>query len=339
MKILVLQPAFIGDVVLALPVVQSLHQQFPEAEIHLLVRKGNEGLAQHRPDVHHVWVWDKGKGKLKNLLVLARELRACRFDYVINLHRFVTSGLFTVLAGSRESRGFDKNPLSWLFTRRFPHTFSAPGSEAPPLHDVDRNLSLIRDLVPHPERRPRFYLSPAVEAAVDAWIQQTGAQRFVTIAPASVWFTKQFPAHKWVELIRALPPEMHVCLLGAKGDFAANEQIVNACGRAQVHNLAGKLSFQESACLMQRAVTAFVNDSAPLHFASAVNARTVAVFCSTIPEFGFFPLSDNHLVVETPVPLDCRPCGIHGHKACPKGHFACAEQIPVAALMAGMPEA
>ena len=78
---------------------------------------------------------------------------------------------------------------------------------------------------------------------------------------------------------------------------------------------------------MRDAVMNYVNDSAPMHFASAVNAPVTAVYCSTIPEFGFGPLSDESYVVEIAEPLDCRPCGLHGYKACPLGHFNCARNI------------
>jgi heptosyltransferase-2 len=75
---------------------------------------------------------------------------------------------------------------------------------------------------------------------------------------------------------------------------------------------------------MKGAIMNYVNDSAPLHFASAVNAPVTAVFCSTVPAFGFGPLSDVSFVVETDIPLSCRPCGLHGYKACPLGHFNCS---------------
>ena len=71
----------------------------------------------------------------------------------------------------------------------------------------------------------------------------------------------------------------------------------------------------------------YVNDSAPMHFASAVNAPITAVYCSTLPSFGFGPLSNKNFVVETEVKLSCRPCGLHGKKACPLKHFKCAFTI------------
>lgn len=78
---------------------------------------------------------------------------------------------------------------------------------------------------------------------------------------------------------------------------------------------------------MKSATMNYVNDSAPLHIASAMNAPVTAIFCSTVPAFGFGPLRENGRVVETSERLDCRPCGLHGHSACPKGHFRCAMGI------------
>ena len=79
---------------------------------------------------------------------------------------------------------------------------------------------------------------------------------------------------------------------------------------------------------MESATRNYVNDSGPLHLASSVNAPVTAFFCSTTPNFGFGPLSENSAIVEVEN-LDCRPCGLHGHKTCPKGHFECAEKMNV----------
>jgi len=91
--------------------------------------------------------------------------------------------------------------------------------------------------------------------------------------------------------------------------------------------LSGKLTFMQSAALMRDAVMNFVNDSAPQHFASAMNAPVTAIFCSTVPAFGFGPLSDNSAIIETDEKLSCKPCGLHGFKSCPEKHFKCALTI------------
>jgi heptosyltransferase-2 len=74
-----------------------------------------------------------------------------------------------------------------------------------------------------------------------------------------------------------------------------------------------------------------------MHFASAVNAPVAAIYCSTLPSFGFGPLSDKRFVIEIEEKLYCRPCGLHGHKACPQGHFRCALDIRDEQLLACLP--
>ena len=115
-------------------------------------------------------------------------------------------------------------------------------------------------------------------------------------------------------------------LLGGPDDHELCEDIKVFSQRNNVYNLAGKLSLMQSAALMKDAKRNFVNDSGPLHIASAGNASVSAFFCSTIPEFGFGPLSDDSNVIEVN-DLTCRPCGLHGHKACPKGHFHCGNGL------------
>jgi heptosyltransferase-2 len=99
-------------------------------------------------------------------------------------------------------------------------------------------------------------------------------------------------------------------------------------------NLCGQLTFLQSAALMRDAKMNFVNDSAPLHFASSMNAPVTAVFCSTVPKFGFGPLSDDSVIIETHEELSCRSCGIHGHKECPELHFKCSKTISAAKVAA-----
>ena len=129
---------------------------------------------------------------------------------------------------------------------------------------------------------------------------------------------------------------MLVYLLGAPTDKEACEEIAEGCNR-KVINLAGKLTLLESAALMRDASMNYVNDSAPMHLASAVNAPTCAVFCSTIPAFGFGPLADQSYIVQVEDVMECRPCGLHGHQACPKGHYKCAYAIDLEKMLAKLP--
>ena len=316
-KILIIQTAFIGDVVLATALIEKLHRHFPDAQIDFMVRKSNESLLLNHPWLHAVLVWDKKKNKQLNLLKMLRRIRREKYDQVINLQRFAATGLLTAFSGAKERIGFDKNPFSFLFTRKIVHLV---GDGKVPLHEIDRNQALIMHLTDEKPERPKLYPSAADEEKVRGYKQN----RYITISPASVWFTKQYPAEKWIDLIRSLPDALPVFLLGAPSDSRLCESIIQSSARGNASNLAGKLSFLQSAALMKDAVMNYVNDSAPLHFASAVNAPVTAIYCSTIPAFGFGPLSDVQYIVETREPLNCRPCGLHGYKACPLGHFRCA---------------
>jgi heptosyltransferase-2 len=117
--------------------------------------------------------------------------------------------------------------------------------------------------------------------------------------------------------------------MGGPGDAPACAEIQSGFPIESVVNLCGKCSFLQTAALMQGAQMNYVNDSAPLHIASAMNAPVTAFYCSTIPAFGFGPLSDQSSVFEVETTLSCRPCGLHGKKACPLGHFKCGYEIAV----------
>ena len=309
-RIVVIQTAFLGDAVLATALLEKLIAFYPDAAIDLVVRKGNEGLFVGHPFLSTLHVWDKRTGKTRDLFRLIGELRKTKYDHVINCQRFFSTGLLTVLAHGKEKIGYDKNPLSFLFTRKVRHVIGDGR------HEVDRLNALIEHLTDAARPLPRLY--PGAEHMAES----NPASPYVCIAPASVWFTKQWPEEKWIELIKALPADRRVLLIGAPGDVSLCERIAKAAGRGEV--LAGKLSLLGTAALMRGALMNYVNDSAPLHIASAMNAPVTAIFCSTVPAFGFGPLRENGRVVETKEELDCRPCGLHGHRACPKGHFKCA---------------
>jgi len=324
-KILVIQTAFIGDVVLATSLIENLHQQLPEVRIDILVRKGNESLFESHPFLNQVLVWDKKNNKYQNWVGLLFKIRSRQYDVVLNAQRFAATGAWTAFSKAKIKIGFDKNPFSFLFTNTVVHQFSEKGQ-----HEIDRNHQLLSCLFETKVAMPKLYPAASDELAVINY-QQTP---YLCIAPASVWFTKQFSSEKWVDLINQIPFEGPIYLIGGPGDKLLCDQILQKINRKSVVNLAGRLSFLASAALQKKAVLNYVNDSAPMHFASAVNASVVAVYCSTLPNFGFGPLSDHSFIVQTNEALSCRPCGIHGKKQCPLKHFDCAKTIKMDQLIA-----
>ena len=318
-RFLIIQTAFIGDVILATPVIEKLKRFFPGSQIDFLLRAGNENLLENHPHLNHVLIWNKKKNKFFNLLKIIAEARKNKYDVVINLQRFASTGIITFLSGAKIKTGFDKNPFSFSFTEKVKHTIG-DGK-----HEVHRNLELIKNLTDESFEMPKLYPSQNDFETVESYKKTN----YVCIAPTSVWFTKQLPQQKWLELIEKINPDYPVYLLGGPGDFDSCEEISHRSKSENIYNLAGKISLLQTAALMKGAKMNYVNDSSPLHIASAMNAPVTAFFCSTIPGFGFGPLSGQSKIAETELKLDCRPCGIHGYKKCPLGHFNCAHSISI----------
>ncbi|MCK9219620.1 MAG: glycosyltransferase family 9 protein [Bacteroidales bacterium] len=317
-KILIIQTASIGDVILATPIIEKLHHHFPEADIDFLLKKGNESLFRNHPFLHELIIWDKKNGKYLNFDKILHTVWFTHYDLVINLQRFFLTGVMTAFSRAGMKIGFDKNPLSFLFTKKIPHHIGQGE------HEVDRNLLLIKDFTDSSRFLPKLYPSPEDEQAVQSF--QHGI--YYTISPASLWFTKQYPVEKWKSLLIRIPNDRTVYLLGGQADFILCEELKCSGGHLHTVNLAGRLTFLQSAALMKEARMNFTNDSAPMHLASSVNAPLTAIFCSTVPRFGFGPLSENSIIAEIQERLACRPCGLHGFQKCPEKHFKCALEIP-----------
>ncbi len=317
-KVLIIQTAFIGDVILATSLLESIHKKYPDLKIDFLLRKGNETLLNNHPFVNEVLIWDKKQGKYKNLFELLLEIRKRQYDIVYNLQRFASSGLLTCFSKAKEKIGFNKNPLSFCFTKKVEHQISNGK------HEIERNFDLLKQNNNEKPSKPKLY--PSIKDY--KFVEQYKTNAYICLAPASVWFTKQMPEEKWVELTEKIN-NYKIYLLGAPSDKLLCERIIATSKNKNIENLSGKLSFLQSAALMQDAKMNYVNDSAPMHIASAVNASVTAIFCSTVPAFGFGPLSDKSFIAETNEKLNCRPCGLHGFKECPEGHFACGYGIDI----------
>lgn len=348
-KILIIQTAFLGDVILATALIEKLHHFFPKSRIDFVLRKGNESLLISHPKITKLYIWDKQRNKIINLYKLLQQIKSEKYDLVINLQRFLSSGFLAGFSGAKSIVGFENNPLSFLFTEKYKHEIGNG------MHEVARNQQLIANITDEIATKPKLYPSLKHEEKVKIYQIHTNQadtneitdnkKAYICIAPSSVWFTKQYPIDKWADLISKLPQKYTIYLLGSAIDsdmcykiIEKSNLLLTSNGVNRIENLCGKLNLLESAALMRHATMNYVNDSAPLHLASSVNAPVCAVFCSTIPEFGFTPLSDVSFIVEVGEKLSCRPCGLHGYKKCPQSHFKCGNDIKTADLLAIMRE-
>ena len=213
-RILIIQTAFLGDVILATPVISELHRLFPKAKIDILVKKGNESLVIGNPKIDQVYTFDKAKGKYKGILQLIKTFRKNHYDFVLNLHRFASSGILAGLSGGNKRYGFQNNPFSFLYTKRFPHIIG-DGT-----HEVTRNLSLLKEFGAAELIRPELFPTQDDFSAISALQKEP----YICIAPASVWYTKQLPEEKWVALLQK-QSNVNVYILGGPNDRALAERI------------------------------------------------------------------------------------------------------------------
>jgi heptosyltransferase-2 len=346
-RILVIQTAFIGDVILATAMLENLHAAYPSAKIDILVRQGADELFTDHPYINEVHVWNKKKNKYQHLFQIIQTIRRIKYDVVINVQRYLATGIITVLSGAKKTIGFDKNPLSFLFSEVVAHQFGAAAqaaggaveagaraaeqnSNSASLHETSRNHALLASLTTAPVAKPALYPSVANFAPVQKW---QGAP-YICMSPGSVWETKKMPAKNWIDLINAVPTNYTIYLMGAPNEKTLCAEILNGSSRGGVINIAGQLNLLEAAALIKGASLNYVNDSAPMHLASATGAPVAAIYCSTIPAFGYGPLSAKQFIIESLEPLACKPCGLHGKKACPLGHFNCGHSITTAQLLA-----
>ncbi|HEX9651633.1 MAG TPA: glycosyltransferase family 9 protein [Cyclobacteriaceae bacterium] len=319
-KILIIQTAFIGDVILATSLIEKLSHYYPEAKIDFLLRKGNQILLKGNPKVGEVLVWNKAD-KLRETIRIIRLLRKLNYDLLINAQRYFTTGFVSFFSKAKYKIGFDSNPFFFDYDEKYPFKIARNVNE----HEVDRLHQLISKITDASPAMPKLYPGNEEEEKILHLIDKP----FITIHPGSAWATKQLPVEKWIELVNALNAELQVYLLGGPAEKNLCEKIKVAANKNAVHNKAGELNLLESAALMKCAKVNYVNDSAPLHICSSMDAPCISVFCSTIPEFGFAPLAKHSKVVQIKGDLYCRPCGTHGKLKCPEGHFKCGNSISI----------
>jgi heptosyltransferase-2 len=329
-SILVLQTAFVGDVILTLPLLQLLHERFPESRITALTIPAAEGVLANHPAVTCVIVYDKrgAESGLRGLMRMASRLRAAGIDAALIPHRSLRSALLCRLAGIPVRVGFDISSGRFLLTHRVRYVTTD--------HEIQRNLGLAVPLgVPPPGLRfPRLFPSPADRLSVDAFIRGCFGKDAVVhtppciaVAPGSVWNTKRWPESNFISLMRyLLNAGWHVVLVGGAGDRDLCSRVCAAARDPRLADASGRFSLLESADLIGRCAALVSNDSAPVHMAVAMRIPVVAIYGPTLPSFGFAPLGSRDRVVDT-AGLRCRPCSVHGGRRCPIGTFDCMNEI------------
>jgi heptosyltransferase II len=329
-KILVIQTAFLGDVVMTLPMLSALKQGFPKAGLSVLVVPKSKEILWGHPAVDEVLVYDKNGDQhgLLGLIRLAKTLKNQKFDLCLLPHRSFRSGLLAFLSGIPQRIGFQR-PVGWLF-----YTRCVTRDES--IHEVDRNLQLLSPLGLEgiSKNHPELSVTPEARDGIEETFKRAGLRQnelIVGIAPGSVWATKRWLPEGFAALADALTEKLsaRVLLLGSKNEEPIAQEII-ASSKQNLLNLMGQ-SIKELVATLSRCRLLITNDNGAMHIAAALNVPIVAIFGSTSPDAGYGPYTHAAEIVEHT--LSCRPCGLHGYRRCPLGHFRCMREITAEEVM------
>lgn len=324
-RILIVQTAFIGDVILITPLIRAVKELYPAAAVDALVVPAAAKLLQNNPHLHDVLTYSKRQSPLRAMQTMISDLHARQYDMAISPHSSGRTHLILYLAGIPIRVGFDRGTLPFLLTLKTPHPRG--------IHKIEKNLSLLK-LLTHKQFSMQSELFPSASdsSVVDALLKDLQGKRLIAMAPGSVWATKCWPVEYYLDLAKGLLQHgFALLLIGGKEDKPKCDAIQAELGKHALLNLAGQTNLLESAAAISRCAAMICNDSGALHIANAMQTKVYAFFGPTVQRFGYYPYREGDRVFETD--LDCRPCSSHGPQKCPLKHHNCMRLITTAAVL------
>ncbi|MBS4029393.1 MAG: lipopolysaccharide heptosyltransferase II [Ignavibacteriales bacterium] len=327
MRILILRLSSLGDVILTTPVYRLLRKKFPSAQIDVLVKKEFAEVLRFNPHINNVIEF--GSPRVLPLRIIRNALKLRAYDVVIDLHNSLRTRLLRFQL-AKQTLVIDKDLWKrWLLVNLKANLF-------------EKKLSIpekyIRTLAPlgieNDDKGLEIFFPDEINERVKNVIMSGveglfESKKIIAICPTARHKTKIWLKENFIQLANELI-EKHdatILLFAAPNESEYCESIKTEIRNSQsVINLAGKISLLESAALMDLCEVVVTNDSANLHIAAARKKNVIAIFGSTVEEFGFFPYRTNAKILQVEN-LDCRPCSHIGLEECPKGHFRCMKDI------------
>ena len=326
MKILLVQTSFLGDTILSTPLIAALKKLHPKAELWMMTTPLAADLVKRDPLLSGVIPFAKrGPEKgVKGLFRQAAKLREFNFSIAYSLHRSARTALLLRLSQIPQRISFKNAKLAFLYSS----TRNRPQEK----HDVLRNLALVSDRFTEDELPDKLRLFAPEKVELDQALQTElpPPGSYALIVPGSAWETKRWSATGYHQVATHLKKKgLQVVLIGSDAEAEVCREVA---GNLEVINLAGRGSIESSLYLTKHAKIVVCNDSMALHMASACKIPTVAIFCATVPEFGFGPWQNRALIVEKKE-LNCRPCARHGSRSCPNKTRICMDDLPAGAVI------
>lgn len=326
-KILVVAPSWVGDTILAQPLLTLLKAQAPECTIDVLAPAWSAPLLARMPEVAGVVVnpFAHGEFKWRARRALGRRLATADYQRAYVLPNTWKSALVPFFAGIPQRIGYQGEARYLLLNRR--HRLDTVAH--PQL--VQRYAALAGPL-PAALPRPHLTSSPAQQQAVRAALGLAPDGAPLVLCPGAEFGpAKRWPARHFAALARRLAtPEAPAWILGSTKDAAVGDEIAILSGGA-ARNLCGLTSLEQAIDLIAGARGVVSNDSGLMHVAAALGRPLAALYGSSSPTYTP-PLADNARIISRQ--LECSPCF---QRECPLGHFDCLEGLAPATVFEQLP--
>ncbi|MDD6088802.1 MAG: glycosyltransferase family 9 protein [Desulfovibrionaceae bacterium] len=314
-------PAFLGDAVLTLPLIEALARSFPGSAIDFYVRKGLEPLFSAQPGIRSVYACDKNRKGMASLIREGRTIRARHYDIWISAHTSPRSALVARLSGADRRIGYRGIGRKLCYTDTVDRCFGK-------LHETERILRLMQPLSQETfSSMPHLHLPSAALRSAQLWRAMADAP-VVGLHPGSIWPTKRWTVEGFAAVAaEAARAGAVVAVFAGPGEDDLAREVIRLADvpTLQLHDFSSGMSLVSLAAHIACLDAYVTNDSGPMHLAWAQGVPVTAVFGPTTEDLGFFPRGDQSTVIQEDVP--CRPCGLHGGKSCPKGDFRCMREI------------
>lgn len=331
-KILLIQTAFPGDIVLTTPLVNALKKTFPESHLTVMTTPQGAQLLKDSKSIDSLLSYDK-KGCHKGILNLFRlisTIRKDKFDLCLTPHLSSRTALIAFTSAAETRIGFSEASLSFCYNKKV--------LKNKELHEVERILSLLKPLevdLEAVDKTPLLEISPEIAKKAETILNDVGitaGDQIVALAPGSVWGTKRWTAEGYAALVDVLMEKasIKVILIGSPAERETGNTILDLAKKRPV-DLIGKTGLRDLIAIIDRCSLLIGNDSAPGHIAAARSVPVVSIFGPTAPSFGYAPHGKNVQIVEKDIP--CRPCHHHGPMKCPEEHFRCMKELTVDDVM------
>lgn len=322
-KILLIQTAFIGDCLLTLPLIAALKNKLPGVPIDIVTTPNSAEIFSSYECINKVHIFDK-KGKHKPVsavIAFAGKLKNENYRLVISAHRSARTSLLVMLLGVEESYGFENSTMKFVYSNVVPYHYDK--------HETHRYfafLGKVADTLNPGEFSYNLTISKDEEAQITEIFNGVRGKKIVAVSPGTEWSTKQYPQEYFAEVCGYLLERGYeVAVIGSRKEVKLAEKL-SAVNGNNLLNLCGKFSIPGTISFLRHCELLVSNDSSPVHMGFIAGIKVLSLYCSTVPEFGFYPLGKRSawLSVDN---LDCKPCGIHGRKYCPLEHFNCGKLL------------